>query len=382
MLPLSRNLQCRFPPQKMTSRRGLAYLGKFVTFIGASGALVAIGYIAETGQDEMLGVTFPIERSVTDRAVAGGRFLVELGSRILLHPWLFLIGLLCIGLAVGLRWLLLTIFPKWPMVATVTISVLVGCVLAWKSYRLDFPYIQLDGILTRPPISEHGQPRTISWRQFKESDLTEKLVCSHIISKTDEMSALLASPFPCDGLTLNHQVFTRATAEDLFVPSAKHSSFSIEQEFIFNVLATSFVIVLGILATRHRRYDKERHAVRSEMSLSSNARALVICIAASTAITLPYVYGKVVEPTDYPSGRAAFDSVDVTSPPPYKPIIETADGLLIRADDKFVTIYRTDAYEFLHLATSRVRYVAVDRTNDIIRVYAKGYCNQEPSIRR
>jgi hypothetical protein len=161
-------------------------------------------------------------------------------------------------------------------------------------------------------------------------------------------------------------------------------NFSIEQEFVMNVFACAFLVTMTIFETRCNRgsltdSDSDRH---DSNLVPRGARVAAITIALLSSLTLPYIYGKVIKSMELPSGRVAFDSADPTSTPPMKPIIDIADGLLVQADDKFVTLYRSDNFEFLHLGRNHVRYVAVDRANDIIRVYALGYCAVPNNKRR
>src|SRR5262249_51986020 len=119
-------------------------------------------------------------------------------------------------------------------------------VFVWKSYRLDYPYVQLEGVLKKPPLSTTAAISP-TWREFKEPDLREKLVCSHIALEQDEMTAVLARTFPCKLVAFNNGTFNRATIADLLIPSAKHASFSIDQEFVMNVFASCFIVTTTIL---------------------------------------------------------------------------------------------------------------------------------------
>lgn len=350
-----------------------------LTITGIGSALVGFGYVAEAGHDELLGMNFPINRTVTDYALSGGRFFVDVITKCWLHPWVSLAGLFAIGISVAI---LAAIRSHWPERHWIVDACGLGfivIILVWKGYRLDFPYIQLEGILTRMPLDESAGPKMSthsSWRRFKEAELRDKFVCTHIARIRDELSPALNRRFPqCAVIALRMETISSDTAADLLIPSAAHESFSIEQEFIINAMAAAYLLVM-IFATR--RPPPKAGEPDLTTTWERMIRKLLIAVTIGSIATLPYVYGKVIHTTEAPAGRITFDSVDVVSNPPMKPTVDSADGLLIWADDKFVTMYRSDVFEFLHLSRTRVRYIAIDRVYDIIRVYAKSFCPDNP----
>jgi hypothetical protein len=364
----------------------LAYAKNALRLARAGGILIAVGYTAEAGHDELLGVNFPINRTVTDYSLAGGRFFVDVIIKSWMHPWISLAGLIAIAASITLVAAIRHRWPERPRIIDAFALLWIVAIPIWKGYRLDFPYIQLEGILKRMPLDESPPTQSPpSWQRFKEAELRDKFVCSHIQGQRDEISRALDKRFPqCFAIVMRTETISSDTVQDLLVPSAPHYSFSIEQEFIISVFVAAYALAM-IFATAPSpqtsavQVSAQPSGPQSPDTTHASAlpavlRGLSVVLTVASLVTLPYVYGKVIQGTESPAGRVAFDSVDAMSTPPMQPTIAFAYGLLIWTDDKFVTIYRSDTFEFLHLGRNRVRYISVDRTKDIIRIYAKAYC--------
>lgn len=342
---------------------------------GTGGAFMAAGYVAETAHDDLLGVNFPISRTLTDYALTGGRFVIESVARLWIHPWISILGLsvIAVALALGTR---LNIASEQRRVRVQAWGFLALLMLfAWKAYRLDVPYIKMEGVLRRSPISDAEKARH-TWLSFRQEDIWRKLVCTHIASEKDKWTAVLDRQFPdCASRLEGCAAFSASQFRDLLLPLSPHNCFAIEQEYVINVYSTGFLLLVTILLVR-----SAPPAEKARRSLAGDCRAalrvLMLFVAVGSTVTIPYIYGKAIESTVLPAGRICFDSTDFSG----QPKIEIANALIVWADDKFVTVYRTDSFEFLHLSRARVRYVSASSASDIIRTYALWYCQPQRSM--
>jgi len=371
-LPAGRPIQESGPePAKEEGGKWGEYLKTLLEIAGTGSVFIAAGYIAEIAHDELLGVNFPINRTVTDYALTGGRFFIETAARLWLHPWVSTFGVAVIAIVLFAGSLLnFKNDATRKHVQALTLFV-IFLVVAWKTYRLDVPYIQMEGVLRRPPFGESfsKQAAAKGWLLFKKHDVWEKFVCGHINSAEDQWSPVLNRQFPrcseegsqCSGLSMG-------TLRDLVLPSGAHTCFSLEQEYVMDVFVTVILMLVTVLVVRSVP-SSERKTRSLAGDCHAALRILMLVIVFGSVFTLPYIYGKTIESTSYPAGRIAFDSSDFQG----QSRIEIADALVIWADSKFVTVYRSDTFEFLHLSRERVRYLSADSTKDIIRVYALWY---------
>ncbi|HEY2325038.1 MAG TPA: hypothetical protein VGJ82_19425 [Thermoanaerobaculia bacterium] len=341
---------------------------------GTGGAFMAAGYVAESAHDELLGVNFPINRTLTDYALTGGRFVIESVAKLWLHPWISIIGLLSIALALIVGSLVRLESHSLRVSIQTAGLVVLTLLFAWKAYRLDVPYIQMQDVLRHLPVTEPDEnlKTTNGWLSFKQHDIWMKFLCTHIRSEVDKWTPLLEQQFPdCAGDAAGCAVFSSASIRDLLLPSAAHTCFSIEQEYVINFYATTFLLLVTILVVRSVPAQR-----KGQRNLPGECRAalrvFLLSIAIGSTVTIPYIYGKAIESTVLPAGRVCFESTDFAG----QPKIELADALIVWADDKFVTVYRTDSFEFLHLSRMRVRYISASTASDIIRVFALWYCRR------
>jgi hypothetical protein len=91
-------------------------------------------------------------------------------------------------------------------------------------------------------------------------------------------------------------------------------------------------------------------------------RIVLVGAVVINLLALPYVYGKVVRRTSFPAGQVIAESVGADG----NPALTSVTALIVAASDKFVTVYDLQGQQYLQFERSKVKWLSVDRTDDIV----------------
>jgi hypothetical protein len=329
-------------PDVVESIQRIPLLRLAISSAGAIGCLVALGYLVQIAQQTLLGINVPAAQSTSDIAAIGGDFLVECVEITWRHPIVStcMLLILIIGAAAADR--LRRHFGEHPQRTWIVLSFAVLLAFAIKSIILDLPVMQMRDILTKPPICESE-----AIRLGRVHDTWERLLCSRAAGPE---GATLRSRLTEIGITCRPRTF-------LTTWRSGHSPFGIEEQFAIDLFISVLLGYLAILICVSPPTGPEALPLTTAILRQALVIALVLNVVA-----VPFVYGKVIRSTRFPSGRIIFNSLnDQLQITP-----RNVTMLLIGYSDKTVTIYDTEAKVFRLLDRPRVIQIAIDGSKDLI----------------
>lgn len=314
---------------------------------GVVGLLVAIGYVVDAAQQNLLGIDISDVHDTADYALLGGGFFIDILRVMSEHTVIVgvLITLITVAAILADR-LRLRVGRRWPVAPWFVGLIAIVIAYSVKTLLLDVPYMRMSDLLNKPPICE-GSARTQQERW--EHDTWERFVCGR--SKRDPTlnQRLEANRIHCS------QDFTWSAWQRSKQPlaAAFQSRLSIAQEFTINLFLTGFLTYCVLLL-----YTTATAAGLS--SLATNVlRVGLLALMGVNVLALPYIYGKVIRGTDMPSGRVIYTAIDQP---------ENVACLIIGADDRFVTFYdyESDQPKFVQIARSKVHQLTIDSSDDLV----------------
>jgi hypothetical protein len=307
-----------------------------ISSAGVLGLLTAIGYLIEAARENLLGVTLPGAHSADEYVTAGGEFFAFLLGLLWRHLSISIAGLaiaIVAAVVINLLRQRLLRFANRTMWTIAFVALIAA--ISIKSFMFDHPYISMSGLLAQPPLCETAVLQGDARRQH---DAWEQFLCSR------------------NDLTLSSRIGCREATFERTLGMTKHGGLSIEQAFLINVMLTLFLSYLSLalyLSNASREYS---------MAALALLRIVLVGAVVINLLALPYVYGKVVRRTSFPAGQVIAESVGADG----NPALTSVTALIVAASDKFVTVYDLQGQQYLQFERSKVKWLSVDRTDDIV----------------
>jgi hypothetical protein len=344
------------PPRQDGGARDVATLIESVPFLklilssaGIIGVLVAVGYLVEAARESLLGITLPAAHSTSEYASTGGEFFVA----VLGLMWREVaVTLVCFAVIVAVALAASRARSKIPPGRKSWLAACAAVVLLFslKALWLDRPYVSMSDLLTQPPLCDTAKLTEDEQRQHAA---WERFMCS----KNDA--------------SLQNRIRCTAPRWLRFVPGSaktKHGRLSIEQEFTINLFATGLLAYFAIALYASPGAQSQSPVVAVLL------RLLLLLITVINILALPFIYGKVIRSTRFPSGQIVFETIDQDM----KPVASSKAVLLIAADDKNVTAYDLEEHEFLQLSRNRVRTITASGSEDIVVKQSAYFLDRSP----
>ncbi len=314
---------------------------------GVLGVLAGIGYLAETAQENLLGIQLGERHSVNDYALAGGGFFADVLRVSWRHGVIAAVMIaLIVAAALTAEAVRKRMHARRPQLTWLTGFVIIIVAYAVKSVWLDVPVIRMSDLLSTPPICAGTAAA-----DRRDHDTWLHLVCARRDVNLD--NALRSKNIQCP------PEFSwsgwQHPERGLFT-AMRYSRLSLEQKFTINVFVTGFLAYCALLL----------YTARSEMVVSPLARSVlhvvVLMISVVNVLALPFIYGKVIRSTDMPSGRIVYSSLsdDLKEEP------RNVVALVLAANDKFALFYDTETNQFIEVARSKVHWIAIDGSEDLV----------------